>query len=213
LLPLSSQRLIDRALQPDAGQVEQLLMARRSIREYRPDPVPEETLTRLLSAARYAPTGVNMQGCAFRVISRPELLRQLSRLTLAWAEEELRLQTPFSALVAPIVKSGRITGRDVILRDAPFLVLSLLQQPMLPLAVENGRFPLLYASLFAPSLGLGTCFAGIFEQCVRSGYAPLLDALALPDGMGFAGAIIAGFPGYSHARIPSRNPLNVTWQR
>jgi nitroreductase len=204
---------VHQALLPDAGQVEHLLLTRRSIRKYHPDPVPEETLTRLLAAARYAPTGGNMQGAAFHVISSKETLRRLSALTLEWAEEEMRKQTSFSSFLLPILTSFRTTGDDVVLREAPCLVLSLLPQSMLSFAVENGRFPLVYLQLFAPSLGLGSCWAGILEQCIRSGYSRALELLELPQGMSVSGAMMLGFPSYGHVRIPCRNPLSVTWQR
>lgn len=211
ILPTTSQYPIDEALQLDAAHVEQLLLSRRSIRQYRPEHVPEEILTRLLSVARYAPTAANMQGCSFQVINRLEVLRKLSIMTIEWAEEEVRRQTPFSRFLEPLVQSRYTTGRDVILRDAPCLVLSLLPQPMLPSMAENGRFPLVYAQLFAPALGLGSCWVGILEQCIHRGYPPVMEALALPEGMGFAGAIIVGFPSNSHVRIPDRNPLSITW--
>jgi nitroreductase len=154
-----------------------------------------------------------MQGAAFHVISSKETLRRLSALTLEWAEEEMRKQTSFSSFLLPILTSFRTTGDDVVLREAPCLVLSLLPQSMLSFAVENGRFPLVYLQLFAPSLGLGSCWAGILEQCIRSGYSRALELLELPQGMSVSGAMMLGFPSYGHFRIPRRNPLSVTWQR
>ncbi len=213
LTPLSSQMPVNQALLPDADHVEHLLLTRRSIRRYRPDPVPEETLTRLLAAARYAPTGSNMQGCMFHVISHKETLRKLSALTLEWAEGEISKQTPFSTVLSPIMKSYSTTGDDVVLREAPCLVLSLLPQSMLSFAFENCRFPLVYIQLFAPSLGLGSCWAGILEQCIRSGYPRVMELLELPQGMSVSGAMMLGFPSYGHFRIPCRNPLCITWQR
>lgn len=213
LAPLSSQEPVHQALLPDAGQVEHLLLTRRSIRKFHSDPVPEETLTRLLAAARYAPTGANMQGCMFHVISRKETLRMISAITLEWAEEELTKHTPFSAILSPILKNFRTTGEDVILHEAPCLVLSLLPQSILSFALENGRFPLVYMQLFAPSLGLGSCWAGILEQCIRSGYSRVIELLELPQGTGVSGAMMLGTPGYGHFRVPCRNPLCVTWQR
>lgn len=130
---------------------------------------------------------------------------------MVWAQEELRQQTPFSGIIAPILKHQQAKGGDAILHDAPCLILSLLPLPIYPGILENGRFPLLYAQIFAPALGLGSCWAGILEQCIRCGYPPVLELLALPEGTGFAGAMMLGFPRYTHARIPERNPLCVTW--
>lgn len=213
LAPLSDQHPVDPSLLPDADHAEHLLLARRSIRDFHPTPVQEDTLIRLLAAARYAPTGANYQGVQFHVISRKEKLEQISAAALEWAEEQMRQQTPSSGFLAPIMKYRQTTGSDVVLRDAPCLILSLLPQPMHPALLENGRFPLVYAQLFAPTLGLGSCWAGMLEQCIFSGYAPVLELLALPEETGFAGAIMLGYPRYTHLRIPNRNPLCVTWLR
>ncbi len=47
---------------------EQLVRSRRAVRNFRPDPVPEETLQRLLEAARWAPSGYNLQPARFHVV-------------------------------------------------------------------------------------------------------------------------------------------------
>ncbi|MFQ5835816.1 MAG: nitroreductase family protein [bacterium] len=39
----------------------QVIKTRRSIRSYRPDPIPEEKLNRVLEATRLAPSGNNRQ--------------------------------------------------------------------------------------------------------------------------------------------------------
>jgi nitroreductase len=49
----------------------------RSIRRLRPDPVPEELITKILDAAIRAPTGGNAQSWAFIVVREPDLRRQL----------------------------------------------------------------------------------------------------------------------------------------
>jgi nitroreductase/NAD-dependent dihydropyrimidine dehydrogenase PreA subunit len=213
LTPLSSQIPVNQAMLPELDQVEHLLLTRRSIRKYKADQVPEKTLYRLLAAARYAPTGSNMQGCMFHIISRKETLRRLSALTLEWAKEEILQQTPFSSVLSPVYEIFKRTGDDVVLHEAPCLVLSLIPETMLSFALENGRFPLVYMQLFAPSLGLGSCWAGILEQCIRSGYSQVMELFNLPHGMSVSGAAVLGFPSYGHFRIPCRNPLCITWQR
>ena len=59
---------------PDFWQV---VAGRRSVRRYKPDPVPEADLTRILDAARSAPTSGNQQPWKFLVIRRPETIGQL----------------------------------------------------------------------------------------------------------------------------------------
>lgn len=50
-----------------------LVQKRRSVRSYRPDPVPREALDRCLEAARLAPSACNSQPWSFIVVDRPEL--------------------------------------------------------------------------------------------------------------------------------------------
>jgi nitroreductase len=59
---------------------QELIRRRYSVRAYRPDPVPEETLARVLEAARVAPTAANRQ--PFRIVvvhasGRHDALRRL----------------------------------------------------------------------------------------------------------------------------------------
>ncbi len=58
----------------------ELIARRYSVRAYRPDPVPEELLTRVLEAARLAPTAANRQPFLVYVVrtaGREEALRQV----------------------------------------------------------------------------------------------------------------------------------------
>lgn len=54
--------------------------ARRSIRKFKTDPVPDECLRELLEAARLAPSGCNAQPWRFKIVKDPE-----TRLKLAQA--------------------------------------------------------------------------------------------------------------------------------
>lgn len=66
---------------------------RRSIRKYKPDPVPDEYINALLDAARLAPSGSNAQPWRFKVVKDRE-----SKLKLA----EAAFNQPFIA-DAPVV--------------------------------------------------------------------------------------------------------------
>ena len=59
-------------------------------------------------------------------------------------------------------------GLDNILRDAPHLILAMAQKDFVR-GRENSVFSLAYLELFAPSLGLGSCWAGIVEMCIFAG--------------------------------------------
>ena len=52
-----------------AEVVEDAIVSRRSIRAFLPTPVPRETVERILDAARFAPSGSNMQPWKVRVVT------------------------------------------------------------------------------------------------------------------------------------------------
>jgi nitroreductase len=54
-----------------------LVRSRRSTRHFRPDPVPDELLDQLLEAARWAPSGFNLQPTHFVVVTDPAVKAKL----------------------------------------------------------------------------------------------------------------------------------------
>jgi nitroreductase len=63
----------------------EVVRQRRSIRRYKPDPVPDEILNQILEAARLAPSGGNRQPWHFIVVKDPEKKRRLG--IPGWAQE------------------------------------------------------------------------------------------------------------------------------
>lgn len=57
--------------------LEQLVKTRRSVRHYKPDPLPEGVLDRLLDATRWTPSGYNLQPTHFYVVTEPALKAKL----------------------------------------------------------------------------------------------------------------------------------------
>ncbi len=188
------------------------LRSRRSIRWFKDMPVPRGELTKLLDMARYAPTGSNSQGLSYQIVDRRETLRAISAAIAGWEEIQVAKNTPITAMCRAHLDRYRRKGQDSFLYGAPCLVLALSQYSQPRRSRENALFSLLYAQLFAPSIGMGTCWMGVLELCALDGHEPLLRLLDLPEGLTFSGAMIVGYPRYAHARMPERNPLRVRWQ-
>ena len=62
----------------------------RGIRHFKPDPVPDELITRLLQAAIKAPTGGVRQGWSFIVIRDQETRRKIGDLYRTGSRFEIR---------------------------------------------------------------------------------------------------------------------------
>lgn len=53
------------------------IQRRRSIRKFKPDPVPDELINQILEAARLAPSGTNRQPWRFQIVKDPALKEKI----------------------------------------------------------------------------------------------------------------------------------------
>ena len=68
------------AAQPDTTQVPELIRTVRQVRQYAPDPVPDDVVNTLLEVARWTGSSRNSQPWHFIVITDKEQLRRISQL-------------------------------------------------------------------------------------------------------------------------------------
>ncbi|WP_026881083.1 nitroreductase family protein [Clostridium akagii] len=211
--PLKNQVLLKKNLNLNADSAAQFLRSRRSIRSYKKIAVPREKISKLLDIARFAPSACNLQGVSYHVIDNPNTLKKITEITIEWAEEKYKDDT--STLASSIktqVDNYHKYGIDVVLRSAPCLIVAITDSSMMSIGRDDTHFALAYAQLYAPTIELGTCWAGFFENCATSCYQPLQRILNLPQNMSVTGGLMVGFPKYTFKRLVDRNPLQITWE-
>lgn len=191
-------------------RAEHFLRTRRSTRTYTGQPVERELLARLIKVASYAPTGHNSQTVSWRVVHAAGDVRKLAGLVIDWMRHTIN-ESPqvakgmnFDRVVAAWEK-----GIDRVCRSAPHVIVTH--------GAQNDRFApnscpiaISYLELAAPSFGLGTCWGGYFTAAARS-WAPLQEALGLPEGHICYGAILIGYPQYAYHRLPLRKEPQISW--
>ena len=188
------------------------LRSRRSIRVYRKNKtVPRETLTQLIKTASYAPSGHNRQPVCWRVIYQKEELQRLTSLVADWMRDMIQKQPAIAASMnMELVVGAWDLGVDVICRDAPHLIIA--HGSGADVTAQNAAtIALTYLDLAAPTLELGTCWAGFFQAAAML-WAPLQQALVLPQGHASFGAMMVGYPRHTYHRLPLRNSPVITWQ-
>ena len=112
-------------------EVYDALRTRLTVREFKPDPVPDDVLNRILEVGRLAPSSRNLQPWHFIVIKNPETIKRIGE----------------------IATSGRfVTG-------APLAIAVAMENADRP-ELDAGRV-LQQMELLAWSEGLGTCFVGL----------------------------------------------------
>jgi nitroreductase len=58
-----------------------IIKTRRSIRRFKPEPISDELLEKILEAGRWAPSGLNNQAWRFAVVTDKETIKKISGLT------------------------------------------------------------------------------------------------------------------------------------
>ncbi len=135
----------------------EVIRRRLSVRAYKPDPVPEEVLNRILDAGRLAPSAKNLQPWKF-IIIRDEKIRQA--LVPACRNQQFIAQAPVVICACALLEQAW-KGMGGYWSAAEIDVTIALEHIILAAASE----------------GLGTCWIGAFiEEEVRK-------VLAIPEGV------------------------------
>ena len=119
-----------------------VIRLRRSIRSYRPVPVPEDALERIAEAVNMAPTACNRQPFRIIVVKDPEKRAAICRVyKAAWLSE-----APLIAVVVGDASAAwkRLEGDSIVDVDA---------------AIAMEHFV-----LAATEEGLGTCWIGAYDR-------------------------------------------------
>ena len=188
-------------------EAERFLRSRRSVRNFKKNPVQRVLLSQLVNIARFAPSAGNSQGISYLIVDNPATLELVSEATTNWITSDSsgsRRMRYYKVFVEKYAKEGI----DVILRNAPVLVVALAPR-QLETGFSNARFSLAYTELYATTLGLASCWAGFFELCGQALYHPLYDQLQIPEDKIICGGLMVGYPKYEYKRLVDRNPLDV----
>ena len=106
--PPEKVHTIDRSQLPTADQMELLIRSRRSNRAFSKEKVSEELLQRIIEAAHRAPTATNAQEVKMVLVTRPETLKEVSRITIGTFMSIVNLvENPLLKLILkPLMPSG-----------------------------------------------------------------------------------------------------------
>lgn len=185
---------------PSPEIMDGFLMSRRSVREFREQPVGRKVMEELLDVARRAPTASNTQKLHWIVVEDRPTLRAL-------AQEVVNGTGPNGAL-ASLLKQWE-EGYDFVLRGAPTLAVVCAPKEY-GFGKEDGAIALTYLELAAEARGLGACWAGYLTR-IAATHEPLNRLLAVPEGYFVCGGLMLGKGKYAYRRIPPRKPLSVQW--
>jgi nitroreductase len=182
-------------------------------RFYRPDPVPNEVLMRVLDAARYAPTGGNRQGVRFVVVRDAAKRRQLRDWYLpVWEQYVGRAVGSSDAPRPRLIENADHMARH--LDEVPVLIvvcarlgdLLATDRHLDRLSIVGGGsvYPSVQNLLLAARAeGLGTALTTLL--CALE--PQVKELLGIPEGIATAAMIPLGYPAKGFPRRLARRPV------
>jgi len=156
------------------------IKGRRSIRRFTPEDVDDETLLKVLDAARWAPSAGNLQPWNFIVVRSPERKRRLAEAALG---QQFIAEAPVDIVVCA---DTRVSSWGYGSRGEKLYCIQ-----DTAAAVQN-------MLLAAYALGLGTCWVGAFDE------RRVAEVVGLPDGVRPVAIIALGHPAERPAPRPRR---------
>ena len=162
----------------ESAEVLDLIKRRRSVRRFAQRPIPDELLTEILEAGRWAPSGANMQPRRFLVVTRKDFLKTIAGFSH----------------YGP-VRSGHVAqagALSILLGDSKTISTTV----PLDCAIAGTNM-----TLMATALGMGSCWIGAFEE------DNIKQLLSVPERYDIVAMIAFGYPEGGLPEAPPRLDL------
>ncbi|MGR3174976.1 MAG: nitroreductase family protein [Candidatus Scalindua sp.] len=189
--------------------VSEAIRKRRSIRKFKPDPIPEEKIRLLLESARLAPSGTNIQPWRFIVVKDNDTKKKLQEAAhnqrhikrapvIIVCCADLKAFKEFPDRVDELIESGALPertrevfipylekGMDTVTKDA-----------LMVAAAANVAIAVEHIVLQAVEIGLGTCWVRWYED------NKIKEILDIPEHVEVMALLPVGVPD----EAPSQRP-------
>ena len=152
-----------------------LINKRQSVRKYKPDPVPAESIAACIEAARLAPSACNAQPWKFIIVDNEALCQQVGEAAKGMGMNGFCSSVPCIAVLV-MEKPNAISAIGSVLKNKEYTLIDI--------GIVAEHF-----CLQAAELGLGTCMIGWFDEkkvrkllgIPKNRRLPLLITVGFPD--------------------------------
>ncbi|MDD5448702.1 MAG: nitroreductase family protein [Actinomycetota bacterium] len=198
-------------------EVFDVIRERRSIRRYREEKINEETLRKIMEAARLAPSSSNIQSWKFIIVTSKELRRKLkdaargqkfveeAPVVIACCIDLEAFKEQSKQTIKLLLKGALRPSLEMILRTLGVGGNSNLDaERQMVNATINVSIASEHIVLAARNLGLGTCWIRAFEE------EKVEEILALPEHLKVLALLTLGYPQESPSPRPRKTLEEIT---
>lgn len=191
------------------------IKSRRSVRNFKEEPVPKEAIEKIVEAGRFAPSALNRQPWKFIIINDAKLIEELSHIAqrcikrvhkliplLRFFIKEFQDQRVVNA-----IKKTVESNEDTVFYKAPLLIF-VANDKRIKGSSGDCYLTAQNMLLTAHALGVGGCFIGRGKAIPKS---LLLKKLNLPAYYDINIHLAFGFPKEFPKTVPARREGTVQW--
>lgn len=212
-----------------SGNFIDFLANRRSIRNFKDKPVPDNLLMKILDSISYAPYGSEPEKVHITVVNNREIIETALPYISEFLDDIVKwIDNPFMSFIIkrkkgletfntiknhlyPISKRGnyKLEFGDRITRGAPTLIIFHADKG----AEEHTNNSLIHATysiLTAHSLGLGATMIGIVPAAINK-VSEVRKIFRIPKENEAVMSVIVGYPKYKYKRTIRRKLENIEW--
>lgn len=204
--PMEEVREYDESCNMDPENLLHFMQFRRSVRQFRKEPVPLEYMQNILEAGRYTPTAANRQDVSYILVK--ENLEEFKKIVWDGLGERLAKGTPdpyayrmqlfYDAYLKDNQDDRLFCGADIcmiVLSDAPV----------------NGTLAMTSMELMAQAQGVGVLYSGFLQRIILD-TPKALEFLGLDGTKTLGTVMLFGMPAVRYQRTAPRKKPNVTWK-
>ena len=181
--------------------VEALVMSRRSVRRFKPEPPERGLIEWALQRAGYAPSGKNQHANRWTVVFGKERAEAVRDRALLYCRE--------TGNCPELIRFAE-KGLDLLTCGAPVIVIAWSPDDCLNPYVD-AAIAMETAELLLVSRGVGTCWGG-YMRYITNACPELKAMLGIPDGCSMEACMMAGWPDdTSFPNIPTRPAPDIFW--
>ncbi len=182
-----------------------MLIKRRSVRDFKPDPVPDEYVDKIIEAARWAPSGANSQPWEFMVVKKKELRDKIVDIIIESMTVSKRMELTREEEMRHPGPAHRSYGETPGYADAPVFILLLGDSRLNEAYTLSAIYfqgsqhfasglanAFLYMHLAASSLGLGSQWVSSTNHPVPQ--VLIKQLLGIPEGLMIYDMMPVGYP-------------------
>jgi nitroreductase len=203
-VPMQLARSVHATMNFAAMSFDSVLRGRRSIRDFRPDPVPNEIIKDVIEAATWAPSAVDAQSTLYLVVHDRDLLDRMALATQAHVLRHLPREQAHGHL------RDLLGGADFhVFHRAPALIVAA-GRVSSEWASEDCALAAQNLMLAAFARGLGTCWIGFAQHWLATEEGRAM--LGISDDLRPVAPIVIGWP-RTWPTAPPRRPARIRWVR